>query len=385
MWVAPVYRQSKIAYRLIKGALAASGDAGRIVAHSSDSELVIELVNGARLLFSSTDNYEALRGIGIHFLVIDECATVNAKAWTEVLRPTLSDTQGKALFLGTPKGRNFFYVLFQRGLDPGYPEWESFTAPTSANPYIPADEIVAARSELPEPVFLQEYEAVFLEESAGVFTGIDACIAGEFRDPDPQCSYIIGWDIAKHQDYSVMTVLNCNTMHVDYWERSNKIDYTVQLERLYYLAEKYHAFVLLDMTGVGDPILDQVQRRGIPCDGYLFTNASKKVLIETLVVGIQNRALSFPDLPILIGELRMMEYTLSPSRLVVYAAPQGAHDDCVMSLALAFFAAIRPHVPLSGDDVSVPEAPPTLQEVVVQAQATDPFEWAARYNLWGDE
>lgn len=180
-WVAPSYRQSKIAYRLIKQALS------QIISHTSDSELMIDLPNGTRMTFCSSENYDALRGVGIHFLVIDECADVAEKAWTEVLRPTLSDTRGKALFTGTPKGRNFFYTLFQRGLDPLYPDWESFTAPTSSNPYIAKEEIESAKSELPDMVFQQEYLAVFLAESAGVFTGIDACIAGELCDPKPNC------------------------------------------------------------------------------------------------------------------------------------------------------------------------------------------------------
>lgn len=376
-WVAPTYRQTKIAYKLIKTALQP------IMQHSSDSELMIELINGTRMMFCSADNYDALRGFGIHFLVLDECADINEKAWTEVLRPTLSDTRGKALFLGTPKGRNFFHTLYHRGLDPAYPEWESFTAPTSANPYIPREEIEAARQELPEMVYQQEYLAIFLAESAGVFTGIDGCIAGEFVDPDPNCSYVIGWDPAKYRDYSVLTVLNTATMHVDYWERSNQVDYAVQLGRAYELAERYnYAYVLQDSTGVGDPLLEQLQRRGLRAEGYLFTNASKKILIETLAVGIQHHNLTFPDLPVLIQELRQMEYTMTPSRLIAYGAPQGAHDDTVMSLALAYYAAAKPRVPLSGEPESTPEEEKPLIQVIYDHQR-DPFKYAE--SLYGGE
>lgn len=333
-WVAPSYRQSKIAYRLIKQALA------QIISHTSDSELMIDLPNGTRMTFCSSENYDALRGVGIHFLVIDECADVAEKAWTEVLRPTLSDTRGKALFTGTPKGRNFFYTLFQRGLDPLYPDWESFTAPTSSNPYIAKEEIESAKSELPDMVFQQEYLAVFLAESAGVFTGIDACIAGELCDPDPKCDYVVGWDIAKYKDFSVITVINCHTMHVDFWQRTNHVDYNTQVDNVCAIAKRYNnAYILQDSTGVGDPVIEQVQLRGVYADGYLFTNASKKKLIESLVMGIQNRSVTFPDIPVLISELRQMQYTLTPSRLISYSAPDGTHDDTVMSLALAYQAA----------------------------------------------
>lgn len=376
-WVAPTYRQTKIAYRLIKQAL------GELISHSSDSELLIDLPNGTRMMFCSADNYDALRGLGIHFLVIDETPFMNEKAWTEVLRPALSDTRGKALFLGTPKGRNFFYTLFQRGLDPLYPEWESFTAPTAANPYIPREEIAAAKQELPEMVFQQEYEAVFLAESAGVFTNIDACIRGGMLDPQPNCDYVVGWDIAKYQDFSVISVLNCQTMHLDYWQRTNHVDYSVQVEDVCSIALRYnYAYILQDSTGVGDPVLEQVKMRGLRADGYLFTNTSKKTLIEGLVVGIQNVGVTFPHIPVLIAELRQMQYTLTPSRLISYAAPDGAHDDTVMSLGLAYLAASRPHVPLSGDEPKEEDTAPLTWKAVLKMQG-DPFQWADEH-LGGD-
>jgi hypothetical protein len=372
-WVAPTYRQSKIAYRLIKQALA------QLIGHSSDSELLIELPNHARMMFCSSDNYDALRGNGIHFLVIDEAADVNEKAWTEVLRPCLSDTRGRALFLGTPKGRNYFYTLFQRGLDPLYPDWASFTAPTAANPYIPREEIEAARQELPEMVFQQEYLAVFLEESAGVFTNIDACIAGTLRDPDPECDYVLGWDIAKYQDFSVISIINCQTMHVDYWERTNQVDYSVQVNNVCSVAKRYnYAHILQDSTGVGDPVLEMVKRRGLRADGYLFTNSSKKILIEGLVAGIQHKGVTFPDIPVLITELRQMQYKMSPSRLIQYSAPDSAHDDTVMSLALAYLAASRPRRPgvLGLNDEEAKPADPALM---------NPFEWLETGNEGGWE
>lgn len=312
----------------------------RTITYKSDSELRLEFITGSSIVFASSDNYDALRGAGYHFLVLDECADIQEQAWTEVLRPTLSDTNGKALMIGTPKGRNFFYRLFMRGLDPLYPEWESFTAPTSTNPYIPPAEIEAAKTELPEMVYLQEYLATFLEDSAGVFRGIDGCIQGEMLPPAEHGRYVIGWDPAKYQDYSVITVLNAATKHVDWWDRSNQVDYVVQIERVSDLATRYNrAPILMDMTGVGDPLLEQLKLRRLVADGYLFNNTSKKTLIEELVVGIEQRRCTFPDLPVLIGELRTMEYTLTPSRLVQYAAPSGAHDDAVISLALAYHAA----------------------------------------------
>lgn len=336
VWVAPTYRQTKIAYRLIKQAIRG------LPTHTSDTELRIELPNGAVMMFASSDNYDALRGNGIHFLVCDEFATIAEAAWTEVLRPCLSDTKGKALLLGSPKGQNLFYRLYMRGDDPYYPEWESFTAPTSDNPYIPAEEIEAARRELPDDAFRQEYLAEFLADNAGVFRGVEACIAGELEEPKPRRTYILGWDPAKYQDYSVITILDADTMHAVYWDRSNQVDYSIQIAHVEQIARRYNnAHILQDSTGVGDPLVEQLRLRNLSVDGYLFTNASKKVLIETLAIGIQHRRLTFPHLPTLLAELRMMEYTLTPSRMIQYSAPPGEHDDTVISLALAYYGAQR--------------------------------------------
>ena len=345
-WVAPSYRQSKIAYRLIRKALKPA------ISYKSDSELRLEFYNGATITFYSSDNYDALRGNGFHFIVLDECADINELAWTEVLRPTLSDTNGRALFIGTPKGRNFFFRLFSKGDDPNEPEWANFNAATAANPYIRASEIESAKRELPEDTFKQEYLAVFLEESAGVFRGIDACIRGILNKLIERITkhyYVLGWDPAKYEDYSVVTVIDCHTKEVVYWERINQIDYTVQLEMVANIAAKFHANVLMDMTGVGDPLLEQLKvlgrKRGFKADGFLFTNASKKALIENLQLGIQNRDISFPDIPVMLNELRIFEYRMTKARQLSYSAPKGMHDDAVISLALAYLAASQPRGP----------------------------------------
>lgn len=338
VWVAPTYRQTKIAYRLIKQALSPLNP------HTSDSELRIELPNDAVMMFASSDNYDALRGNGIHFLVCDEFATIAEKAWTEVLRPCLSDTNGKALLLGTPKGRNLFYRLFMRGLDPDYPEWECFKAPTSANPYIAPAEVEAAKKELPEDTYQQEYEAEFLEDGAGVFRRIDDCVYGSLNPNYTRArynphQYILGWDPAKYNDYSVLTLLDANTMRVEAWERFNTIDYTKQIEQVVSMAERFNAYVMMDSTGIGDALLDHLKPKWEQSEGYLLTNASKKILIEKLQLAFQDRAIHIPDEPILLNELRQFEYHLTPSRNIVYEAPEGMHDDAVISLALAWYAA----------------------------------------------
>lgn len=339
-WVSPVYRQALRAFRLTKGMVK------DVAVKTLRGEMRITLENGSVIEFRSADNPDTLRGEGVHFLVIDEAATVKQEAWEEVLRPTLTDTGGRAMIVGTPKGRNWFYRLWVRGQDDQFPQYQSWKFPTSSNPFIPKEEIEEARRTLPENVFRQEYLAEFLEESAGVFRGIHACIQGEEEAPKPGRRYVIGWDVAKRQDFSVFTVMDLKRKHVVHFERVNHIEYSRQLDILESLAKEYNdAEVLMDSTGVGDPLLEQAEDRGIDVQGYQLTSRSKQQLIENLAVAIERQELTFPHIPVLIHELEIFQYELTRSGNIRYEAPQGFHDDAVISLALAWWAASH-HTPL---------------------------------------
>jgi len=118
------------------------------------SDRLITMPSGGTVQVRSADNPDSLRGEGLDFVVLDECAFIKEQAWTEALRPALSDRQGKALFISTPKGRNWFWRQWTRG-NTDDEEWHSWRFPTSANPFIPQSEIDAARESLPERTFQQ--------------------------------------------------------------------------------------------------------------------------------------------------------------------------------------------------------------------------------------
>jgi hypothetical protein len=131
----------------------------------NESELQITLVNGSKITLRSADNRDALRGGKYDFIVLDECADIHKDTWYTVLRPTLSDRQGHALFTGTPKGRNWFYDLWVQG--GATDDWASFQYTTLSGGNVPAEEIEAAKRDLGAREFRQEYEAQF-EDYAGV-------------------------------------------------------------------------------------------------------------------------------------------------------------------------------------------------------------------------
>ncbi len=161
-YIAPSYRMAKqILWKKLKKKLTGINWVKKI----NETELTLELVNGSEISLKGADNYDSLRGVGLNFIVIDEAADMAQEAWYEVLRPTLSDTGGSALFLGTPKGYNWFKDLYDLGKS--RKGWVSFTFSTLDGGNVPEDEIAQAQQDLDSRTFRQEYMATF-EQYAGI-------------------------------------------------------------------------------------------------------------------------------------------------------------------------------------------------------------------------
>lgn len=144
------------------------------VARVNESDLRIELINGSIIALRGADNPDSLRGVGLDFLCLDEVADIDEKAWSEVLRPTLADKQGRALFLGTPKGKsNWLFDLYQRGQDTTEHQWESWQYTTVDGGVVPVEEIEAAKRDLGEREFRQEFLASFEQWSGTIYYNFD--------------------------------------------------------------------------------------------------------------------------------------------------------------------------------------------------------------------
>jgi len=164
--VAPTYRQVKqVFWNEFKERLYSVN----WIKNVNESDLCITLVNNTKIYLRSSDNFDSLRGMKYNFLVMDECADINPEAWFSVLRPTLSDTLGSALFIGSPKGRNWFYDLWVNGKNND--EWESFQFTTLDGGRVPAQELEQAKLDLDARTFEQEYLAQFVTWSQTVYYG----------------------------------------------------------------------------------------------------------------------------------------------------------------------------------------------------------------------
>jgi phage FluMu gp28-like protein len=364
-WVAPTYGQAE------KGFTVCTQKFESAIKSKTQAQgrMTITWKSGGKTVFNSAERYENLRGEGVGLMVLDEAAFMARAAWEQVLRPMLSDTGGRALFTTTPKGKNWVYGIFQRGEDPDQPDYASFKVPTVTSIYVPDSEVEEARNTLPADVFAQEYLADFLDEAAGVFHGVAACVYGDLYEPSNAASvvghrYALGVDLAKHSDFTVITVMDIDalrdgvvTPHVCGFTRMNTLSWDLQMDMIAQQSALYGgAPVLIDSTGIGDPIHDFLRAKGVPCYPYLLTGTRKQQLIQNLSMSIQTKGVSFPQIPVLTQELSMYQYQISPSGSFTYGAPDNEHDDTVISLALATWAS--QHYPGQGTPRFIVEEDP---------------------------
>ena len=155
-YVAPTYKQAEmIAWKMLQDMVPKEA-----ILKKNEVKLEIILVNGSEISLKGADNEDSLRGVGLHFVVLDEYAGMKPNVWQEIVRPMLTDTLGRALFIGTPKGKNHFWELWLKGQrrESGY---SSYQMQTAMNPYIQRSELKEAETQLNERYFRQEYLASF--------------------------------------------------------------------------------------------------------------------------------------------------------------------------------------------------------------------------------
>ena len=290
------------------------------------SKLKIYCPNEGSIEFFTGERLDNLRGRKFHLVIIDEAAFISdlEDGWSNSIRPTLTDYEGRAVFLSTPRGKNFFYSLFMKQ---GENDWQSFKFSTYDNPHINPREIDDARIQLPEVVFNQEYLADPAENSANPFG--NAFIRRCIKPLSAQTIVCYGIDLAKSVDFTVIIGLD-KSGNVAYFDRF-QLDWHNTKETIKRLPP---APIIVDSTGVGDPILEDVIREGVNIEGLKFTSQSKQQLMEGLASAIQQAKIGFPE-GVIVDELDVFEYQFTANG-VRYSAPSGFHDDCVVALALAW-------------------------------------------------
>lgn len=209
-YVAPTYKMAKqIVWRKLKNKLTDLN----WVKKANETELTLQLRNGSVISLKGADNYDSLRGVGLDFIVLDEFADIDPEAWYETLRPTLSDKQGRALFIGTPKGiGNWAYEIYQNSIDND--NWQSYSFTTIDGGRVPLEEIEAAKQDLDERTFRQEYLATFETFAGRIYYGFDrAHNVRAWDKPIPDVVYI-GMDFNIDPMSAIIAVREGDTLNV---------------------------------------------------------------------------------------------------------------------------------------------------------------------------
>lgn len=209
-YVAPSYKMAKqIVWRKLKNKLS---DLNWVQKHN-ETELTLYLKNGSTICLKGADNYDSLRGVGLDFICLDEFADIDAEAWYETLRPTLSDKQGRALFIGTPKGiGNWAYEIYQNSLDDD--NWKSYTFTTIDGGNVPEEEIEQAKRDLDERTFRQEYLATFETFSGRIYYAFDRqANTRKYIGNTPEVIYV-GMDFNIDPMSAVIATRAGDTLHI---------------------------------------------------------------------------------------------------------------------------------------------------------------------------
>jgi phage terminase large subunit-like protein len=345
IWGAPTYDQTRIGMDELRHAW---GD----VADFNLSRMTATMPGGGLVYFRSLDKSDNVRGYTADGVVIDEAGFVKGDVWHEVLRPMLMDTGGWLWAKGTPNGRNWFWrewMAAQAAEDAA--AWQVPTLGVEIrggelvrkphpleNPNIDFEEMKNLFSNTPERIFQQEYLAQFIDDAGGVFRRVMECATAEtINEPQRGRQYVAGVDVASLVDYTVVTVFDVAAREVVFTDRFNRVDYNVLENRL---TAVYHRFGLSSMTveanSIGQPVIDHLRQKGLTVIPFTTTNSTKQAIIQGLQSAFEHGSIKIPNDPIMIDELQSFEAKRNASGSFSYSAPDGMHDDMVMSLAIAW-------------------------------------------------
>ena len=323
-WLAPIFPQAKIAYRRLKRGLPSN------IFEANETELKIILFNDTYIWFKGADKPDSLYGEDVHGAVVDEASRCKEESWF-ALRSTLTATNAPVRIIGNVKGRKNWAYRLARKAESGAPNmaYHKLTCFDAVDGGIlKASEIEDAKTQLPENVFRELYLAEPSDDGSNPF-GLEA-IAQCVKPISSLPAVAWGVDLAKSVDWTVCIGLD-QQGDVCRLERF-QLPWESTIEKVLALTDG--ASALVDSTGVGDPILETLQKRRAGFKGFKFSANSKQQIMEGLAVAIQQKKIGLID-GTLRDELECFEYEYTRTG-VRYSAPEGLHDDCVCALALAW-------------------------------------------------
>lgn len=355
--------------------------ASRVV-YKNETDRLLIMPNGGRIRCKTAFDADTLRGDYADLLILDEYEMMKPNAWDEVGAPMLLDNDGDAVFIGTPMRKNHFYKLYNIARANEGGRWGAWHFTSYDNPHLSREALDEIISDMTAEAYRQEILAEFLDNEGVVFRNIAACLNAPETSPEqhPRHRVVIGADWGKQADYTAFSAICADCGCEVEIDRSNKIDYAFQFERLKSLVEKWNASgILPERNAMGEPIIEQIQRAGLPImlgpdglPGFQTSATTKPKLIENLSLVFERQELQFFDDDIWTAEMEAYERKISAATgRSQYGAPEGMHDDTVIARALAAWAV--------GRSYALPELQPANKSKWTDHSAADDGSRWRRY------
>lgn len=307
-----------------------------LIKRKLDNTMFLELKNGSTIQIAGSDKFEK-RNVGTNpkGVVLSEYAVTEPQVWN-FLRPILAVNKGWIIFNSTPRGKNHHFDLVQQHKNDA--KWFVETLSVDDTKVIDEETLQEEKRDMPEAIYQQEYECKFIDGATQVFRNIESVCTLESDNYINGHRYQIGVDLAKYMDYTVISVFDLMTFEQVYMDRFNQIDWNLQeskIEAIYHKFNKPEVFI--DATGVGDPIVENLERKGIKVVPYKFTSDSREQLLQNLSILIESERIRLLDNEVLKDELGSFSYELTARGRLQMKVPDNTHDDTVFSTALSVF------------------------------------------------
>ncbi len=342
-YVLPTYRQAK---QVIWDVLINDHVPKELIDKKNDSELAVYYKNGVIQRFIGSEDYDKHRGTNPFDVVFDEFSEQPEEIWTAIFQPVLMENGGTATFVFTPKGKNHSWKILQMAID--NPLWFWSVKGVADTGVFGEEALKEIRKNTPQALYQQEYEVAFLDGAGQFFKRFRHNTYEMIELLPDDGDFQLGVDLAKYQDWTVLTPFNLNNFIAYPQERFNQVDWNLQKAKIEAMARRFNnALIWPDSTGVGDPVVEDLKSRGLNIGGedgrgFKFNETSRTNLLNNLAILLEQDKIKIPKDEGLLNELESFRYELSDQGKIRITVPSGMHDDRVMSLALAVWGVREP-------------------------------------------
>ncbi|MDE2098552.1 MAG: hypothetical protein KGL39_14960 [Patescibacteria group bacterium] len=311
-----------------------------MVVNRNDQEMQLTIRGGSVFQIVGSDKMDNLVGTNPVGIVFSEYPIQKPTVW-DFYRPILAENGGWAVFDFTPRGMNHGWKILQQARE-DEANWFWQVLSVKDTNVISKDILDQEEKEMPQALFKQEYYCEFLEGAGSFFRRVKENVSEDNKDHINH-QFQIGVDLAKYHDWTVITPFCLNCFRMLPQDRFNQVDWNLQKSRIQTAAYKYNnAKVVVDATGVGDPIAEDLARSGLTIEPFKFTETSRRQLLDNLSVMLEQDRIKLSPDEGRDAELQSMTFTLTETGKTKVGVAEGLTDDRVMSAALSVWQVSAP-------------------------------------------